>query len=116
MANRDEILSVLKMLSAAFPQNLSEDKAHLLIDLWVGKFAGVAADELKAAALAYMDHGTYFPKISEIWRELSALRGGNADAVADFRGYTGGKHGENINRPSTYEPSDKMIAYLLRIA
>jgi len=78
MATKDEIQKVLRMLKAAYPNYRPEDP-EAMIDVYARKLAQFSAGALEKAVDQYIDHGKFFPTVSE----LIALARTNSNALTD---------------------------------
>jgi len=76
MANRNTILKTLMMLGMQFPQgrmHLAEEQLILERDLWLDEFKDVSDEAFVVAARQHIREGEWFPRISEIWKQIHKL-------------------------------------------
>lgn len=67
------IFSVIQVDRPSFLQGRSKSQVTAIINLWFESFRGYDADLVKAAAVNYLRHNPYEPKIADVQAEIDRL-------------------------------------------
>lgn len=84
--NRSEATKILAVLAAAYPtasiKNASPEEAEGIVTVWAIQFANIPGDIVFMAINKHISSEKFFPSISEIKNQLSALHWDAYTAIA----------------------------------
>jgi hypothetical protein len=112
MAEKTTILKTLMILSSQFSQgrtHLAEEQLILERDLWLDEFKDVPDDAFLAAARQHIREGEWFPRISEIWKQIHKFED-VADGEDDWASAWGAIKGA-VGRYGAWGTTEEVSAY-----
>lgn len=80
-----ETLKVLVLLKSAYPasyRGISDDEAHVVVNLWSTMFADVPVDIVMLAVRKHISVGKYAPTIAEIRAQIRSIGFEAAEMIA----------------------------------